>query len=108
MKVQSLVQYGYSTKHINVEDDSTILYLISRIRKEKGVRDLKRGVQAIIKKLHFLKSTKMRSGKIGMDISFDVSTKLNINVSQKIIITNRMIDLFIQNNQETEHLSMYM
>jgi ATP-dependent Lon protease len=100
--------YNYTTNDICITKE-TVLYLIKKIRKESGVRDLKRSIEMIIKKIHFLKSCKLKNNSLGnIKISFDLTHK-NVDLMKKIEITQTIIDTLLADSGEPKpYLSMYL
>lgn len=103
----ALKQYNYTDKDITISRN-TVLHLIGKIRKEKGVRELKRTIESIIKKIHLLKSCTLRDNTMGeLNISFDLNKK-DINVKQRIDITTDVIDKFLPKAEDPKYLSMFL
>ena len=105
---KALSIYNYTSEDIEF-DNETVVYLIRKIRKESGVRELKRSTEMIINKIHFLKSCKLKNNTLGsLDISFDL-TSLSVDISKKVYITPNIIDKLLPNsNENKQYLSMYM
>jgi ATP-dependent Lon protease len=103
----SLQKYNYTEKDISIDKETTT-YMIEKIRKEHGVRELKRSLDTIVKKIHFMKSCSLRDNTLGsMKMSFDLSAKMN--VKNQIVITKELVDTFIKMpEKDTKHLSMYL
>jgi ATP-dependent Lon protease len=103
----SLQKYNYTEKDISIDKETTT-YMIEKIRKEHGVRELKRSLDTIVKKIHFMKSCSLRDNTLGsMKMSFDLSAKMN--VKNQIVITKELVDTFIKMPEKyTKHLSMYL
>jgi len=97
--------YSYTKEDIDI-DDSTITYIIQRIEKENGVRELKQSIREIVRNIHFLKTNVLKDGTLGtLQVKFDVLTK--INIKQKVMITKDLVDICLPENKKDIPLSMY-
>jgi len=103
----SLKMYGYTKDDFDIEDMS-IKFLINKIGKEHGVRELKQSIKEIIRKLHFLKTNVLKDGTLGeLKVKFDILKK--IDITKKIMITNDIIDICLQSvKKEMPPMGLYM
>ena len=102
----ALKKYNYTTDDIDIHR-STALHLIQHITAESGVRELKRTIESIVKKIHLLKTCTLRDNTLGgLDLSFDLGEL--VDVRKKICITTDIIDKFIAKKTDQAYLSMFL
>jgi len=102
----ALKVYGYTKDNIDIEDE-TIIYLINKIDKEKGVRELKQAIKMVVCKIHFLKTNILKDGTLGnIKVKFNFLDKVDIN--KKIMITKEIIDICLLDLKKEESINSYM